>query len=234
MSPSLSGQDHTELRVRDGSGLPFKLRVDGEWVDNEGKERYRVDSLVPGEHRFEVSYPDTGLEVIENTLQLEAGVSRSYVIRTNEEGGRSWEMISEIRRKSPDENEDNGDTVGEAMNEVREGTVDSAFISDYKGDRACPDPIRASVFDPILEEVEGKTFEKDRFRIAKKRIADHCLLSAQIRELMLTLDYEENRLDLAKYAYGKTFDQDQYQTVKEALHFKSSKRELDAYLQEAR
>jgi len=52
--------------------------------------------------------------------------------------------------------------------------------------------------------------------------------------LMRTLDYEENRLDLAKYAYGRTFDQKNYEEVRKALNFERSRKELSRYLREFR
>ncbi len=77
-------------------------------------------------------------------------------------------------------------------------------------------------------------FQKERIRIARDWISRHCVLSSHVAALMKTLDYEENRLDLAKYAYGQTFDQKNYTRVRKALNFKRSKSELDRYLNELR
>jgi hypothetical protein len=48
---------------------------------------------------------------------------------------------------------------------------------------------------------------------------------------MLLFTFENNRLDIAKYAYGKTVDKRNYSVVNDAFTF-NSKEKLDQYIRE--
>ena len=57
-----------------------------------------------------------------------------------------------------------------------------------------------------------------------------CLLSAQVKEIMLMFNFEETRLDFAKFAYGRTYDIGNYFVVNDAFTFESSIDELGDYI----
>lgn len=48
---------------------------------------------------------------------------------------------------------------------------------------------------------------------------------------MLLFSFEDTRLDLAKYAYGYTFDIGNYYQINDAFTFSSSIDELNSYIQ---
>ena len=55
----------------------------------------------------------------------------------------------------------------------------------------------------------------------------------QVKELMSLFTFENNKLELAKYAYRKTVDQKSYFQVMDALTFSSSKDELARFIRES-
>jgi hypothetical protein len=61
-------------------------------------------------------------------------------------------------------------------------------------------------------------------------IGTNCLLSSQVKEIILLFSFEETRLDFAKYAYGYTFDIGNYYQVNDAFKFESSIDELNTYI----
>ena len=74
-------------------------------------------------------------------------------------------------------------------------------------------------------------FENTRLASAKQVIERNYFTSQQVKELMLLFTFENNRLDIAKYAYGKTVDKRNYSIVNDAFTF-NSKEKLDQYIRE--
>lgn len=234
-----NGQGSSELTVYDEDGVAFYLSMNGE-QKNEGEQssRVKVDSIAGGSYELLIRYPDTSIPELQKSIQLKSFVSRTYAIHTIQgREKREWSLISQVRsegerdsrREGAKSNTVHSDPESRALPEV-----DSAFIASYKGNRGCSDPLSSAAFETIFKKVEKAIFEKERIRIAKRGIAKRCVLSSQVALLMKSFNYEENRLDLAKYAYGRTFDQKNYDTVREALHFERSHSELELYLEKLR
>jgi hypothetical protein len=67
---------------------------------------------------------------------------------------------------------------------------------------------------------------------AKQIIDRNYFTSQQIKDLLLLFTFENNRLDLAKYAYGKTVDKGNYFIVNDAFTFNNNKEKLSAYIRD--
>lgn len=237
---TVAAQGMASLTIYDEAGVPFRCRLNGEWKGEEkGSSRLRLDSISPGEQDIRILYPDTTLPKLERKLRLESYVSYTYSLQSTEgEKKRSWSLISRIesRKKEEDASSDQGrdEDDPEASLNSRIPRVDSSFISSYQGKTGCKNPLSKARFEKLYREIDGMIFEKKRIRTIKERIAERCVLSSHVAALMETLDYEENRLDLAKYAYDRTFDQSEYEQVQKALNFERSRKKLDRYLREIR
>lgn len=100
----------------------------------------------------------------------------------------------------------------------------------YNGPVGCPWPLSRQDFDGVKNSISSKSFDETKLTIAKQVIASNCLLSGQVKEIMMLFSFEETRLDLAKYAYGYTFDIGNYYKVNDAFSFSSSIDELNSYI----
>jgi hypothetical protein len=58
--------------------------------------------------------------------------------------------------------------------------------------------------------------------------------SQQVKELLQLFTFENNKLDLAKYAYRKTMDRRNYYIVNDVFAFSNSKDELARYIRDYR
>ncbi len=236
--PRAWGQGSSKLTIYDEAGIPFHLWLNGERKSkDQGSPRITVDSIPAGSHELLIRYPDTTIPKLEQGIQIKSRASRTYALSPLEGNeGREWNLISEIRSEGKGSARKKQDSSVSLMTSEKSPLpqVDSAFIASYEGSSGCTDPMQSDRFDGILKKVEHAIFEKERIRMAKERIADRCVLSSQVAALMRALDYEENRLDLAKYAYGRTFDQKNYEEVRKALNFERSRKELSRYLREFR
>ena len=86
-------------------------------------------------------------------------------------------------------------------------------------------------FSQARESLRKEWFENKRLATAKLIIERNYFTSQQVKELMLLFTFENNRLDIAKYAYGKTIDKRNYAVVNDAFTF-NSKEKLDQYIRE--
>jgi hypothetical protein len=104
----------------------------------------------------------------------------------------------------------------------------------YNGPYGCQWPMSPPDFEQAKHSIGSKDFEDSKLTIAKQIISTNCLLSSQVREIMLMFSFEDSRLAFAKYAYGYTLDLGNYYKVNDAFTFESTIDELNEYIQNYR
>ncbi|NVO03177.1 MAG: DUF4476 domain-containing protein [Bacteroidetes bacterium] len=115
-------------------------------------------------------------------------------------------------------------------NQVANNNQPVYVLQGYNGPVGCPYPMSESDFNGVKNSISSKSFEDSKLTIAKQVISSNCLLSSQVKEIMMLFSFEDSRLDLAKYAYGYTFDIGNYYKLNDAFKFESSIDELNAYI----
>jgi len=103
-------------------------------------------------------------------------------------------------------------------------------LPGYSGKIGCPFPVSEADFKSMKNSITSKSFEDSKLIIAKQLIDGNCFLSAQVKEIMMIFSFEDTRLELAKYAYGKTYDISNYYLLNDAFDFESSIEELSEYI----
>ena len=107
------------------------------------------------------------------------------------------------------------------------------IMPGYNGPIGCPWPMSEAEFAGVKGSISSKTFDDSKLTIAKQVIAANCLLSSQVKEIMLLFSFEDTRLEIAKYAYGYTFDLGNYYKVNDAFDFELTIEELNEYINSA-
>jgi hypothetical protein len=90
----------------------------------------------------------------------------------------------------------------------------------------------AQDFNMAKESLRKEWFENTRMTTAKQVIDRNNFTSQQVKELVLLFTFENNRLEIAKYAYGKTVDKEDYFIVNDAFTFNSNKEKLSEYIRD--
>ena len=108
------------------------------------------------------------------------------------------------------------------------------YVPGYNGPVGCPRPMSPSDFESAKNTIVSKSFDDTKLTISKQIIGSNCLLSTQVKEIMLLFSFENTRLDLAKYSYDKTYDQGNYFKLNDAFTFESSISELNNYINKGR
>ncbi|HLF44907.1 MAG TPA: DUF4476 domain-containing protein [Chitinophagaceae bacterium] len=84
------------------------------------------------------------------------------------------------------------------------------------------------------ESLQREWFENKRMATAMQLFDRNYFLSRQVKELLQLFNSENNKLDLAKYAYGRTTDQSVYYIINDVFAFSSSREELARYIRDYR
>jgi hypothetical protein len=85
-------------------------------------------------------------------------------------------------------------------------------------------------FENLRAAILNASFESDKLRIAKRGINGRELSANEVSEIMNCFSFESTRLKFAKFAYNRTFDQENYFMVNNAFNFSSSIDELYNYI----
>ena len=112
---------------------------------------------------------------------------------------------------------------------------------DYNDDRNNDDPrydnnnsraMSNTDFAQAKETLRREWFENTRLETAKQIIDRNYFTSQQVKEMVLLFTFENNRLDIAKYAYGKTVDKGNYFMLNDAFTFNNNKEALKEYIRQ--
>jgi len=95
----------------------------------------------------------------------------------------------------------------------------------------CDFPMGSTDFADAKASIESKTFDDSKLTLAKQIAKGNCLESAQVKEIMELLTYEDDKLEFAKFAYDYVHDPNRYYLVNDAFEFEMTIEELDEYLE---
>lgn len=123
-------------------------------------------------------------------------------------------------------------TTGTSQTSSSTKPKNSNALPGYTGATGCNAPMTKTEFAGVKKTIEEKSFEDSKIKIAKQVIDNNCLLSEQVKEIMLLFSFEATRLDLAKYAYGHTYDIGNYYKLNDAFTFETSIDELDQHIKD--
>jgi len=84
------------------------------------------------------------------------------------------------------------------------------------------------------ESLTREWFENKRANLAKQVFDGNYFRSSQVKDLLQLFTFENNKLELAKYAYGRTVDKGNYIIINDVLTFSNSKDELARYIRDFR
>lgn len=106
----------------------------------------------------------------------------------------------------------------------------TVYVPGYTGKIGCAIPVDEDEFIQMKESIKAKTFDNTRLTVAKQIIQDNCLTASQVRETISLFDFENSRLDFAKFAYDHTYDIGNYYKVNDAFEFENSIDDLNKYI----
>jgi hypothetical protein len=81
-----------------------------------------------------------------------------------------------------------------------------------------------------MNSMQKEWFENNRMKSASYIISNNFFTADQVKDMLSVFSFENNKLEIAKQAYTKTVDKQNYDCVLNALDYKSSKIELARFI----
>lgn len=107
---------------------------------------------------------------------------------------------------------------------------DHYVMPGYSGPIGCPWPMDEGQFSNAQRSVASKDFEDSKLTVARQITGANCLTADQVRRIMNEFDFEDSKLEYAKFAYNRTFDIGNYYMLNDAFDFESSIDELNEHI----
>jgi hypothetical protein len=85
-------------------------------------------------------------------------------------------------------------------------------------------------FNRIKSRLQASFSDNSRLSIARQSIDSYYFSANQVHEMVQIFPFEASKLDIAKYAYGKTVDKNNYGIVQDLLNSRSGREELARYI----
>lgn len=112
---------------------------------------------------------------------------------------------------------------------------DYNWNDDGYGEERFENTMNDREFSRVMESIEKEWLESNKMKSASQIVSNNFLTSAQVRQMLQLFSFENNKVDLAKQAYGKTVDQRNFMaTISDVFSFSSSKDELARYIRNSR
>lgn len=103
------------------------------------------------------------------------------------------------------------------------------YVPGYSGNVGCNNVLIDET--AIKKAVAEESFSDDKIMVIKQATKTKCVSADQVLSLMGEFDFDKDKVEVAKYLYDKTYDQDNYFKVINSFDFSSSKNELNEYIE---
>lgn len=121
-------------------------------------------------------------------------------------------------------------TTQPAPEPVQTTKPEPVHVSGYTGKVGCTPPTSAERVEDMAKTVEKQTFNDDKVRVTKQIIRTNCMTLDQLLILLNNFDWDDGKLEIAKFAYDYVYDLENYYKVYDLFTFSSSGEELEEFL----
>ena len=105
------------------------------------------------------------------------------------------------------------------------------YVSGYSGKIGCTPPVNSERLEDMAKTVKNQTFGDDKVRVTKQIVRSNCITLDQLIVLLNEFDWDDGKLEIAKFAYDHVYDLENYYKVYNLFTFSSSGEELDEFIQ---
>ncbi|RYY38784.1 MAG: DUF4476 domain-containing protein [Chitinophagaceae bacterium] len=90
--------------------------------------------------------------------------------------------------------------------------------------------MNANSFTALLQQLRNENFDNTKMTIARDALSSNRVSVAQVKQLMQQFTFDSDRLELAKAAYPRCTDKNNYFQLSDAFEFSSSKESLSTWV----
>jgi len=216
------------ITVKSADNTDIRVILDGKRFEPHD-DAIMFGSMEPGSHSIKIyrqrrngwfSLPVAGYELVYNTIvDLKR---RTHLFITVERNGRISMQENRLKRTSDRDRDYNRD------NEYSGQWGDHDSHEGYAG------AMSDREFRQVLNSISDEWLESNKFKSASHIVKNNSLSTAQVEQILLLFNFENNKLELAKDAYLNTVDKKNYPMLFDQFSYSSSKRELEKYIDSCR
>jgi hypothetical protein len=111
---------------------------------------------------------------------------------------------------------------------------DNDWYDRDRDGRGYNQPMNDRMFMAAKETIRRESFDKDKLMLAKQIVSKNMFYTSQVKELVQLFSFDDSKLELAKFAYARTIDNNNYFVLYDAFAFRKNKEELIHYTQHNR
>lgn len=111
---------------------------------------------------------------------------------------------------------------------------DDDYVDDGGWNNGYSNVMNARDFDQVKASLRKEWFDNTRIISARFIIENNNFTTAQVKEMIQLFTFDDKKLEVAKLAYRKTVDKQNYYQVNESFTFNGSKEELARFIRESR
>jgi Domain of unknown function (DUF4476) len=143
-------------------------------------------------------------------------------------------ITDEYRKKLKRENDSSGikDTdTPQNTKKNKKNEKNAQPKQELKANIQCVASISADELVNLKSELEDQKMDMAKLKKTKELFNKRCITSKQARDIVSIFRMESNRLECAKFLYGRTLDPNNFMQVAEEFNFSDTKAKLKSYIQ---
>lgn len=210
---NIYAQKGTSLTLSIYDGSAFTVEFDNNAYTKQSEE-LTIEGIAGGKHHLKVIASGSKAPVFSGYINLSDGYTTRAVI----DDYKSFYVYQKYRyRKTRGSNE----TIDW---ERHYGDIGYGEENNYR-------VISDIEFTDLMNIVRTKTYDNTKLEICKLAIENSFFTTEMVSSMIKLLTFETYRLELAKYAYGKTVDKRNYLKIFDTFKYEFSITELKEYIQ---
>jgi hypothetical protein len=223
----------SRITIATYNNTDISVQVDGRRYD-ERDNTIRINNVDPGYRRIQVYQREaSGLFgrvrerlIYSSTLYVKPRSEVDIFINRN---GRAQVRESELdnRNGRKDDRWDNDNRWDDR--DRRDDRRDDRRNDDGWDNSRPGRGMSSQSFQSMMQTLRRESFDNTRLTLARQMIDRNSFETSQVREMLQLFSFENNRLDLAKYAYRNTVDRQNYHGLYDVFSYSSSRDELARY-----
>lgn len=213
----------------------IRVTVDGRRYDGDNDNTIMINNLRPGYHTVKIFRYRTeqkgGWRNANNDVLYSSSVyvrPQTFVDITINRFGKPFIDEQQADRNGRWEDDDDRWNNGNCNRDDDWRDRGNRWDNNYNNG------MRNETFEALKQTLSRESFDDKKLMIAKQAVRDNGATAAQVKELLQQFAFENNKLDLAKYAYQYVSDRKNYFVLYDSFTFNSNKDELARYIQNYR
>lgn len=231
----------SQFNITSSDNLAFKIIVNGEFLSDTFTSSYTSPFLRTGSYKTALTFENDTISDLMSNLYLPDQSLFSYKLKkTQKEDGKWKYKLSLNFQEELEVPKEILDSLENIPNENKKENLSTSVTPDllnngfspslYKGKRGCEFPISENNFQSIHNKVRKEIFESKKLSVAKKELQAVCVSIDQIKMVMDLFEFEDHKLEFAKFALNSLFDISNVEQIFSNFEFSNSKQEFREYL----